>query len=159
MKKTAILAGIPLLIFSLLGIAEGLRLNITREAKTDPSMLGPGTYILVLGFGLLIIAISNVLSNYRDISRTKKADLSQRREIPVSGVVVVLIGIFAMYAVLIDIIGYLIPTILFFLLAFRLLGVRSWKTNIVLTSVVVAGLYVVFIRYCEMIFPRGIFFN
>jgi len=159
MKKTAILEAIPLLVFSLLGIAEGLRLTITREAKTAPSMLGPGTYILVLGFGLLITVIFNFLSNYRDISRTKKADLSQRREMPVSRVVVAMIGIFAMYAILIDIIGYVIPTVLFFLLAFRILGVRSWKTNIVLTSVVVAGLYVVFIRYCEMIFPRGIFFN
>jgi hypothetical protein len=74
-------------------------------------MLGPGTYILVLGFGLLITAIFDFLLNYRDISRTKKADLSPRGEIPVSGVVVALIGIFAMYAVLIDIVGYLIPTI------------------------------------------------
>jgi hypothetical protein len=111
MKKTAFLEPILLLIFSFLGIAEGLRLNLTREARTAPSMLGPGTYILVLGFGLLITAIFDFLLNYRDISRTKKADLSPRGEIPVSGVVVALIGIFAMYAVLIDIVGYLIPTI------------------------------------------------
>ncbi len=159
MKKTAILEAIPLLVISLLGIAEGLRVNIERDSSTASSMLGPGTYILFLGFGLMIAAISNFLLNYRDISRTEKADLSQRREIPVSGVVVAMIGIFAMYAVLIDYIGYLVPTILFFLLAFRLLGVRSWKTNIVLTSFVVAGFYVVFIHYCEMIFPRGIFFD
>ena len=159
MKKTVVLEAILLLVFSFLGIAEGLRLNLTREAKTAPSMLGPGTYILVLGFGLLITVIFNFLLHYRDISRTKKTDLSPRREIPVSGVVVAMIGIFAMYAILIDIVGYLIPTILFFWLAFRILGVRSWKTNIVLTSVVAASLYVVFIHYCEMIFPRGIFFD
>lgn len=159
MKKTVFLEPILVLVFSFLGIAEGLRLNMTREARTAPSLLGPGTYILVLGIGLLIAAIFDFLLNYRDISGTKKADLSPRREVPVSGVVVATIGIFAMYAVLIDIVGYLIPTILFLGLAFRILGVRSWKTNIVLTSAVAAGLYVIFIHYCEMIFPRGILFD
>jgi hypothetical protein len=159
MKKTAIIEGITLLVLSLLGIVEGFRLNIVRDAHTSASMLGPGTYILVLGFGLMITAIINLFVKYREASGTGKAALDQRKEMPVKRVVVVLIGTFVLYSALIDIIGYVIPTIVFFLMAFRLLGVRSWITNIVLTSVVVAVFYGVFVHYCEMIFPHGILFD
>jgi putative tricarboxylic transport membrane protein len=159
MKKRAIIEGITLLVLSLLGVVEGFRLNIVRDAHTSASMLGPGTYILVLGFGLMITALVNLFLKYREASAAGKAALDERTEMPVDRVVIALIGTFALYAALIDIIGYVIPTIIFFLIAFRLLGVRSWITNIVLTSVVVAVFYGVFVHYCEMIFPHGILFE
>ncbi|HSB80095.1 MAG TPA: tripartite tricarboxylate transporter TctB family protein, partial [Candidatus Methylomirabilis sp.] len=77
----------------------------------------------------------------------------------VSPIVVKMVGAFAVYATLIDLIGYSVPTLLFLLTEFRLLGVKSWKTNIALTALVSIFFYIVFIHYCEMIFPRGTLFE
>jgi hypothetical protein len=77
----------------------------------------------------------------------------------VNPIVVKMIGAFAAYAYLIDLIGYSAPTALFLLTAFRLLDVRSWKTNFALTALVTILYYVVFIHYCEMAFPRGTLFE
>jgi putative tricarboxylic transport membrane protein len=64
----------------------------------------------------------------------------------------------ALYILLIDIIGYLIATPLFFLMEFRLAGITSWRRNIILTVIVSAVYYFVFVEYCSMVFPRGIFY-
>jgi putative tricarboxylic transport membrane protein len=159
MNRTAMIEGITLLVISLFGIFEGFNLNINRNSYTLSSMLGPGTYILVLSFGLMITALADLFFDYRKGFKTGKVALTKKKEPPVRRVVVYMIGVFAIYAFLIDIIGYSVPTVIFLLLEFRLLGVKSWKINIVVTSVVFACFYLVFIKYCDMIFPQGIFFN
>ena len=159
MKRKIIIEGITFSVIGLIAVIEGFRLSTGKDPQGIFSLMGPGTYTIVLGFGLIITAIASVFLNYRKVSGTGKAALSQEKESPSSKVVVYMIGVFAIYAFLIDIFGYLMPTILFLLLEFRLVGVKSWKTNIVVTSAVVAVFYLVFIQYCGMIFPRGIFLN
>jgi hypothetical protein len=64
-----------------------------------------------------------------------------------------------MYALLIDVAGYLVASILFFFLAFRIVGVKSWAVNIILALMITAAYYAVFVEYCSMIFPRGLLFK
>lgn len=160
MKRKIIIEGITFSAIGLLFIVEGSRLSISKDAQGIFSLMAPGgAYAIVLGLGLIITAIAYVILNYRKVSCTEKVDLSQEKESPVSKIVVYMIVVFAIYALLIDIFGYLMPTILFLLLEFRLAGVKSWKANIVVTSVVAAVFYLVFIQLLGMIFPQGIFFN
>jgi len=159
MKRTTILEGIVLLMISFLGIREGFQLNAVKDIRTLSSVMGPGTLILVLSFGLMITGIAHVFFHYRKMIPVEKATVAKNVALPVSKKLIGMIGVFAAYAYLIDIFGYILPTTFFFLLEFRLAGVKSWKTNLILTAGLVAGFHIVFIKYCEMIFPRGIFWN
>lgn len=154
MKRATIVEGAILLVVSLTGIVQGFQLNAIKDPQRLALLMGPGTYILVLSFILLITAIVHVLMDYRkgvDIVSTPKT------EIHASPKLILMIAVFALYAFLIDIVGYVIPTVLFFLLEFRLSGVTSWKVNTLLTACLVVSFYYIFIKYCEMVFPHGVF--
>jgi len=159
MNRTTIIEGIILFVIGLLGIREGFQLNAVKDIRTLSSLMGPGTYILVISFGLMITGAAHVFFNDRKITRQEKAALNKTKAFPVSRKLIGMIGVFAGYAYLINIFGYIIPTIFFFLLEFRLAGVKSWRINFLLTAGLVASFQIVFIKYCEMIFPRGIFWN
>jgi hypothetical protein len=137
------------------GLLGGFTSYITRDARTQSSVMAPGTYILVLGVALILTALVYVSLSLRKASQTASAKLRTTHSSWISPIVIKVIGTFAAYAYLIQWSGYVVPTILFLLVEFRLLGVKSWKTSVVLTAVVAALFYVVFIVYCEMVFPHG----
>jgi hypothetical protein len=153
MKRATIVEGAILLVISLTGIIQGLQLNAIKDPQRLALLMGPGTYILVLSSILLITAVAHVLLDYRKGA----AASAKTSEVHASKKLILMIVVFALYAFLIDIFGYIIPTILFFLLEFRLAGVTSWKVNTILTAGLVVSFYFIFIKYCEMIFPYGIF--
>jgi hypothetical protein len=158
MTRTPLTEVLPLFVVSAAGIFGGLSQYLNRDARTQSSVLAPGVYILILGALLLLTALIYMSLRYRS-SRGAANESSQRQTAWASPLVMKIIGAFAVYAYLIDRIGYAVPTLLFLLTEFRLLGVRSWKINIILTALVTAVFYIVFIRYCEMVFPRGTLFE
>lgn len=157
-KAKTLIEGILLFVISLFGTVEGFRLNISSH-QTLTSMMGPGTYILVLSLGIMITSIAHFFVNYKKDTSLEKVPLKKEMGIPKSRIVVYMVGAFAIYLLLISLFGYLVPTIIFFLVEFRLAGVKSWVKNIVLTLILTATFYFVFLQYCQMIFPRGIFFK
>ncbi len=152
--------GITLLVTGFIAVAEGLRLTkkIDPDAVTD--VLGPGYYILFLGLILIIIGITYLSANYKNVFRQKKESLYTRpKGKKASRTVFYMILVFIIYLTSIHIAGYIVPTLIFFFLEFRLAGVKSWKRNIILTLVITAVFYLIFIRYCRIVFPQGLFFK
>lgn len=158
MNRSLITEALSLFILSAAGIYGGLALYLHRDVRTQSSVLAPGIYVLALGGLLFLTALVYVCLASRRTSRIA-ADSAPRPVAWVSPIVIKMVGAFALYAYLIDLVGYSAPTVLFLLTEFRLLGVRSWKTNIALTALVTIFFYVVFIHYCEMVFPRGSLFE
>lgn len=159
MNRTLIGEGVVLFIISIGGILGGFSHYINRDARTQSSLLAPGTYVIVLSVALTLTALVYVYLSFRKASRAANLDLPQRQAPRISAIVVKMVSAFAVYAYLIEVIGYMVPTLLFLLVEFRLLGVKSWKTNIALTAIVTGAFYIVFIKYCEMILPQGILFD
>jgi hypothetical protein len=159
MNRTLISEGVALFIFSIGGIIGGLSLYLNRDARTQSSLLAPGLYVLALSGLLLLTALVYVYLSSRKASRTATVAVPQTQGPWVSSIVVKMVGAFALYAYLIDLIGYMVPTLLFLFTGFRLLGVKSWKANLVLTALVAAVFHIVFIKYCEMQFPHGRLFE
>jgi hypothetical protein len=159
MKRTILIEGLTLFVISIFGLLGGFALYINRDARTQSSLMAPGMFILALSCALILTALVYVYLSLRKASRTATVDIPKTQEPWAGTIVVKMVIVFAAYAYLIQLIGYTVPTILFLLAEFRLLGVKSWKTNIVLTAVVTAMFYIVFITYCEMIFPRGTLFD
>ena len=149
--------GLVLLVIGLIGLVEGLRLidRIDPDAITD--VLGPGYYIFSLGLILMVTGIAYFLSSYRNIFKLKRNGLNREMEIQkINKAVFYMIGVFLIYIILIAMFGYLGPSFFFFLLEFRLAGVKSWKRNVLLTLIVTAVFYFVFVQYCRIVFPHGV---
>lgn len=159
MNRSLITEALSLIILSALGIYGGLALYLNRDVRSQSSVLAPGIYVLALGGLLFLTALVHVCLATRRASRAAAVDSARRPVAWVSPIVIKMVGAFVLYAYLIDVIGYSLPTVLFLLTEFRLLGVRSWKMNIALTALVTVFFYVVFIHYCEMVFPRGTLFE
>jgi putative tricarboxylic transport membrane protein len=157
-KKITIIESIVLLIISLGVLFEGIRLTrVTTRLTQD--VMGPGTYIIVLG-GLLILGMLIHVASYSvHILRLKKKLMEEPHVRGLSLTVLVMVAVIALYGVLIQFLGYLIATPVFFLLMFRSVGVDSWHRNVALTIILSAVYYFVFVHYCSVIFPRGIFYG
>jgi len=152
--------GVVVLMIGLVGLVEGLRLVNKVDPDAISDVLGPGYYILFLG---LVLAAAGMVHFLRIPGRRFDAKSeSSRPEGDVqktTRVVFYMIATLLVYIVLIYLFGYPGPTFLFFLIEFRLAGVKSWKMNILATTLVTVAFYLIFVQYCRMVFPEGFFFT
>jgi hypothetical protein len=154
MKRTVLIEGIFLLVLSFVALGESIHLVSDIDPHTVYDALGPGYYILFLSLALMATGAVHLIVNYRTGVATAKAVVDKAMRMKMIYMVLAM----ALYILLIDIVGYLVSTPLFFLMEFRLAGVTSWRRNIILTAIVTAVYYYVFVQYCDMVFPRGIFY-
>jgi hypothetical protein len=149
-RKTMIEAMI-IIAFGLVAMVEGLRLVIYKDPYVFYDPVGPGFYVLALSVGLLIVGAIHLVVNYRKVGVVAHTAGSREMRQLFSSIIILVL-----YLLLISFAGYLVATLLFFLLQFRVTGVTSWRTNVILTLLFTAIYYVIFVRLCEMVFPVGI---
>ena len=140
---------------SLVAMGEGIRLTLQLDPQAVSDVLGPGYYVFFLGAALMVTGIIYLVVYGRKKAKVEKGVVSG----PMRKVMITMIAVMAIYTFLIEITGYLVATLFFFLVEFRVIGVKSWVTNILLTIAFTAVYYFVFLRCCAMVFPRGIFFG
>ncbi len=152
-----------LLIVGAGSIAEGLRL--TRVDNVQFDRLGPGGYNIGIGSILIILGIAYFLkARKKDEGDEKQAkqkaeegrasDRTQQRSYTL--MMVSIIAVMALYALLMNWIGYLLASAVFFVLINRVVGFRSWLSNLAASAVMTACYYVVFVKWMGMLFPRGL---
>jgi putative tricarboxylic transport membrane protein len=149
-RKTLIEA-IIIVAFGLVAMVEGLRLVIYKDPYVFYDPVGPGFYVLALSVGLLIVGAIHLVVNYRKVGVVAHTAGSREMRQLFSSIIILVL-----YLLLISFAGYLVATLLFFLLQFRVTGVTSWRTNVILTLLFTAIYYVIFVRLCEMVFPGGV---
>lgn len=154
MNPKVFIEGILVLVFSLVTMMEGLRLIIHKDPYVLYDPLGPGVYILVLSLGLMAVGIVHFIVNYRKFPGGRKVAASKEMRIQLFSS----IGILALYILLVDFVGYLVASLTFFFLELRVAGVKSWRTNVILTLILTTIYYVIFVKFCDMVFPQGILF-
>ena len=155
MRIGLLIEGILLLVIGLVSLIEGLRLILYKDPVILYDVLGPGDYILVLGLTLIFVAVVHVIVNYSKSIKGKVEMVSKVMRTRMISIVVVIM----IYTFLIDIVGYLVATIFFFLTEFRVMGIKSWRLNIILSIVLTGVYYIVFVQYGDMVFPRGVLFR
>jgi protein-S-isoprenylcysteine O-methyltransferase Ste14 len=156
MKIRVLAEGVLLLVIGLVCFVDGLRLanNIDPNAVNDT--LGPGYYILFISILLIIIGIAYLVSNRKLLRKNVTSDKQPAGQ-EINKTVIYLTIVFLVYILLIYFIGYLFATLIFFLLEFKLAGVKSFKSNAAVSLIVSVVFYVVFVKYCDLVFPHGIF--
>jgi hypothetical protein len=155
MRIAVLTEGALLVVVSLVGLTEGLRLVIYKDPYILYDPLGPGFYIIAISIGLMAIGIVHLLSHSKKLLTMEGTPVDKKMRIRMMSTVAVCV----IYIFLIRIIGYPLATILFFFLEFRVHGIRSWSWIVILSLVLSALYYLVFVHYCSMVFPRGIFFR
>ena len=155
MKITVLLEGTLLLVLSLVGMAEGLRLVIYKDPYILYDPLGPGFYIIAISIGLMAIGIVHLLSHSKKLFALEGMPVDKKMRIRMMSTVAAC----GIYIILISIIGYLLATIIFFFLELRVEGIKSWPLVVVLSLVLSVLYYFIFVQCCSMVFPRGMIFR
>lgn len=154
--KKAIIEATILVGLGLISIIEGLRLGSRLRQPGFYDVVGPDRYAIGIGALLVISGIIYFLSQLRRRTVTNEPIAERGNE--EKGMlfkVIGIVGILVLYAVLMPIVGYLLASIIFFLLVFKIFGVRSWRSNIIYSVVITAIYQVVFGNFLGVILPQG----
>jgi putative tricarboxylic transport membrane protein len=154
MNLKVLIEGILVLVLALVAMIEGLRLILNKDPLVLYDPLGPGFYILVLGLGLMVLSVVHFVANHQRSPGKGRVAASKEMRVKLFGA----IGILALYILLVHFVGYLVATAVFFFLELKVSGVKSWRNNVILTLMFTIVYYVVFVKFCGMLFPKGIFF-
>jgi putative tricarboxylic transport membrane protein len=144
-----------------LSIIEGIRLTTVEKIQPDP--LGPDFYNMGVGFILVILGFIYFISQLRNVPKRgkkateEKATEKEYRQYKITMISMILVMV--IYIFLINLIGYLFASVVFFFLINRVVGFRSWLTNLASTTIMTVSYYVIFVEWMGMIFPRGVLFN
>lgn len=137
----------------LISLVESLRLISYEDPPLVKDLLGPGYYLLLMSIGMLVTGIIHIHHHRKEHAVAKEKTNKEMRIRLFSSFLTC-----ALYLVLIDLIGYLIATIVFFIVMFRIVGIRSWPYNVFLSAFLSVAFYFVFVKFSSMVFPRGILF-
>ena len=154
MNKQLLVEGILILFISLISVVEGVKLVFYKDPSIFYDPVGPGLYTLLLAIFLVATSAAHfVISSYKKPPDIKK-DVLVSREMRIRLISTVVNC--AIYIFLISKFGYLVASLIFFLFQFRIQGIKSWLFNLILTVVITITYYFVFVKYCSLIFPRGL---
>ncbi len=144
----------------LLSIGDGIRLVLKKELQTS-DVLGPGYYSVGMGVVMIIVGAAYFLTQ-RKKAGGGEAEIAQGQTTEnkaykktMIGMIVVMIA----YILLLDLVGYLLATVAFFLLINRVVGFRTWLANLGATALMTAAFYIVFVSCLGIVFPRGLLFD
>jgi hypothetical protein len=155
MRIVILTEGTLLVVVSLVGLTEGLRLVIYKDPYILYDPLGPGLYIIAISIGLMAMGIVHLLGRSKELLQVEGMPVVKRMRIKMMSTVAVCV----IYIFLIRIIGYPLATVLFFFLEFKVQGIKSWPFIVFLSLILSVLYYLVFVHYCHMVFPRGIIFS
>ena len=142
-------------IFVILGLgclAEALRLKLSAPSTGLHQELGPGAYVFLLGACLLLTGIFHFAQQRRLPFEGYDGEAFREALPKFVGIIVCL----AAYGGLTIVLGYLSATVLFFIATFALFAVRPWYFCAALSILCSAVLYLLFVHYFGIIFPRGL---
>ncbi len=154
MKKVVLIEGLLLVGVSLVGMGEGLRLVILKDPYTLYDPLGPGFYLIAISLGLMTIGGAHLFWHSTSSLSMEWSPVDRKMKIKMAFTVLSYI----LYLFLIRILGYPLATLFFFILGFKIHGVKSWSFIVLLSLIFSAFYYLIFVHYCHMVFPRGILF-
>jgi len=151
MKKADQITGIIVLIFSGFIIEESWRMP--QQSAT----FGPGVGFLPFWLGVLMAILSILLivtAWRRQAAPTKKAVLPGRQAL--IAIVLVLTGL-AVYILLLELLGFLVDTMLFTAFLLNVVMREKWKRTFLIALMTSVGLYVIFQKLLEVNLPKNMF--
>lgn len=153
MAKKALVEGLILVGMGIMAIIECVRLAIRVGHPGHHDVLGPIGYALIIGIFLLITGVAYLFSQGREkpVIKEPAAGKESGALLKVAGVV----GILTLSGFLMTIIGYLLASVVFFVLVSRVLGVKSWLFNIIYSVALALIFQLIFGNLLGVVLPQG----
>ncbi len=139
------------LLFGVLSIWDALRIRGTVRKPGLFDVLGPDNYFLGVGVVLLLLGVLLAASALRDARQPGEREPAPQT----SRLYLVAFALTVLYALGILGIGYALATVIFFILALRLLGGQSWTVDIATSLALTLIFYVLFIYLADIPLPAG----
>ena len=155
MKRTLWIEGTLFAVMSLLSIGQGISLMLHKVPHVTYDPVGPGLYIIAIGVGLLATGVTYVATSRGKSPVTESTSKVRSRDVHV----LVTVAAFALYSALVYVVGYLMATLVFFLIQFRIEGIKSRPFLVIISLFAAVAYYVLFIELAGLIFPRSILFK
>jgi hypothetical protein len=137
--------GLILTIIGIVGIIEGLGLNRLSEEAGDA--FGPGWYLIILSFVLIICGLYYLVSTFKELNKKTEAVLVWNG--PATFAIVAMI----FSCVLLPYIGYFMSTAAFIFVGTRLFGEQSWVRSILVAGISGAVFWFVFVSLAQIPMP------
>jgi putative tricarboxylic transport membrane protein len=147
-----------IMVLACLGLTDAWRLsNAVRAGGTFHDVIGPDRYLAVISLGLLVCGVLNLVGSLKSLRRPE----IRRGEEGGSQVTLVIVVSFVLviYTLLIQILGYLLATSIFFPVIYYLFGVRPWLKSVVIGLSTAIFFYAIFEYFAEIPLPKGLLEN
>ena len=118
----------------------------------DP--LGPSAFPTILGWSGLILAAAQMVLAWSGRRATEEAPASLRQYLKPF----LLFGLLIVYALALDLAGYILASIAFVLISLLMLGEPLWRGGVVAVGFS-AGFYYLFVKILKINLPAGILFR
>ncbi len=150
MKKVDQITAIVMLIFSLLVVEESAKMALFVE-------FAPGYGFLPFWLGVLMAFLSILL--FVDARRRAPQDDSPQPFPKKSALVPILIALSAVgfYAVFLEILGYIITTLVAVYLLLGVLEKEDWRRTLIISVLITGGLYMLFQVWLGVGLPKNMF--
>ncbi len=155
MKRGDQIAGIIFLLFSAFVIEEAWRMP--KQAIAGRTSFGPGVGFLPFWIGLIIASLSIILivsASLKPAEPAKKTILPRGKQLQS---IILLPASLGAYIYLLDVIGYLVGTLLFTLFLMGIVMQAKWKLTLLVSVVASVSLYVIFQVLLEVSLPKSMF--
>ena len=150
MKRHEAIVGMVLLLFGMVTIILALRMPIGTFRAA-----GTGMFPLILGILLMILSGAFILKIY---FQGKEDQVKKGASIESSGSPIQLIlflGTMVLAALFFNQLGYPLISFLLMLGLLRILGMKRWGLNILISVVTAVGSYFLFVQWLNIPMPKG----
>ena len=150
MKRDEIIVGVVIFLFG------GLTALLSSKMPIGTfRMAGTGLFPLILGIILMVLSGAFILKIFFQgkEQRVKKETSIESSESPIQ--LILFLGAMVLATLFFNRLGYPLTSFLLMLALLRILGIKRWGLNILVSVVTAAGTYFLFVKWLNIPMPKG----
>jgi len=150
LKRDEAIVGIVIFLFGAATILLSLGMPIGTFR-----MAGTGMFPLILGILLMLLSGIFVLKIFYQgmAAKIKKEPSPESSESPVQ--LILFLGIMVLATLFFNQLGYPLTSFLLMVALLRVLGIKRWGLNILISVVTAVGSYFLFVKWLDIPMPKG----
>jgi len=150
LKRDEAIVGVVIFIFGGITVLLSLKMPIGTFR-----MAGTGMFPLILGIILMILSGAFVLKIFFQgkEGQVKKEPSPESSESPMQ--LILFLGAMVLATLFFNQLGYPLTSFLLILSLLRILGIKRWGLNILISVVTAVGSYFLFVKWLDIPMPKG----
>ena len=150
MNRDEVVPGIVIFLFGAITTVLSLKMPLGTFR-----MAGTGMFPLILGILLMVLSGAFILKNLfqGNEKQVKKEASVESSESPFQ--LILFLGAMVLATLFFNQLGYPLTSFLLMVALLRILGIKRWGQNILISVVTAAGSYFLFVKWLDIPMPKG----